>query len=167
MLTELLEEAPSYSALDFKLFDRVVKSPHTFCFYVNSLAEAEEQKTEYIYDGRPVTDVRQSPPEMLKASPQVENVVNREIRRRIKDFYPDGKKLRYQDPNPWKVNTAFVNCYDGPKECVGWHSDHLTYLGPRAVIGSLSLGVAREFRVRKMYVSLTAGQMKKLHGKVF
>jgi hypothetical protein len=33
---------------------------------------------------------------------------------------------------------------------VGYHSDQLTYLGPRAVIGSLSLGVAREFRVRKI-----------------
>ena len=30
------------------------------------------------------------------------------------------------------------------------HSDQLTYLGPRAVIGSLSLGVAREFRVRRV-----------------
>jgi hypothetical protein len=33
---------------------------------------------------------------------------------------------------------------------VGYHTDQLTYLGPRAVIGSLSLGVAREFRVRKI-----------------
>jgi hypothetical protein len=33
---------------------------------------------------------------------------------------------------------------------VGWHSDQLTYLGPRAVIGSLSLGVSREFRVRRV-----------------
>lgn len=30
------------------------------------------------------------------------------------------------------------------------HSDQLTYLGPRAVIGSLSLGVTREFRVRRI-----------------
>ena len=33
---------------------------------------------------------------------------------------------------------------------MGYHSDQLTYLGPRAVIGSISLGVAREFRVRKI-----------------
>lgn len=38
----------------------------------------------------------------------------------------------------------------GGNESVGYHSDQLTYLGPRAVIGSLSLGVAREFRVRKI-----------------
>ncbi|KAF1940731.1 GRF zinc finger domain-containing protein [Clathrospora elynae] len=150
LLQQLLDEAPTYQSLEFKLFDRVVWSPHTFCFYVNSLAEAEEQKTEYIYDGRQVEDVRQSTSEMLKACPQVEEAVNREIQRRMQDFYPGGKKLKYQSPHSWKANTAFVNCYDGPKENVGYHADQLTYLGPRAVIGSLSLGVAREFRVRKI-----------------
>ncbi|KAF1979715.1 hypothetical protein BU23DRAFT_103927 [Bimuria novae-zelandiae CBS 107.79] len=148
---ELIKEARSYKSVEFKLFDRVVQSPHTVCFYVNSLAEAEKQKTEYIYDGRKIDDVRQSTPEMLRACPQVEEAVNREIQRRIRDFNPDGKKLKHQTPKPWKANTAFVNCYDGPKECVGYHADELTYLGPRAVIGSLSLGVAREFRVRKIH----------------
>jgi hypothetical protein len=54
LLLELVAEAPTYNSLEFKLFDKVVWSPHTFCFYVNSLAEAEEQKKEYIYDGRTV-----------------------------------------------------------------------------------------------------------------
>ncbi|KAH4335404.1 hypothetical protein HBH98_235880 [Parastagonospora nodorum] len=150
LLLQLLDEADTYSSIEFKLFDKVVWSPHTFCFYVNSMAEAEEQKTEYIYDGRKVEDVRQSVPELLRACPQVEEAVNREVQRRIRDFYPDRKKLKYQSPHPWKANTAFVNCYDGGKENVGYHADQLTYLGPRAVIGSLSLGVAREFRVRKV-----------------
>jgi alkylated DNA repair dioxygenase AlkB len=150
LLLELIAESPTYANLEFKLFDRVVNSPHTFCFYVNSLAEAEKQKTEYIYDGRKVDDVRQSTPEMLRACPQVEVAVNREIQRRIKDFYPCGKALKHQSSDPWRANTAFVNCYDGPRECVGYHTDQLTYLGPRATIGSLSLGVAREFRVRKI-----------------
>lgn len=70
--------------------------------------------------------------------------------KRIKTRYPGGRKLKYQPPDPWIPNAAFVNCYDGPQENVGWHSDRLTYLGPRAVIGSLSLGVAREFRVRRV-----------------
>lgn len=43
-----------------------------------------------------------------------------------------------------------MNCYKGGNESVGFHSDQLTYLGPRAIIGSISLGVAREFRVRKI-----------------
>ena len=54
LLSQLLEDASTYKSIEFKLFDRVVLSPHTFAFYVNSLEEAEEQKTEYIYDGRKV-----------------------------------------------------------------------------------------------------------------
>lgn len=79
--------------------------------------------------------------------------MNREIQERIKTRYPNGHKLKYQSAATWVPNAAFVNCYNGPGESVGWHSDQLTYLGPRAVIGSLSLGVAREFRVRRIGMS--------------
>ena len=82
--------------------------------------------------------------------PKVQEAVNREIQNRIQTRYPNGKKLRYQSPKPWVPNSAFVNCYNGAQESVGWHSDQLTYLGPRAIIGSISLGVAREFRVRRV-----------------
>ena len=82
--------------------------------------------------------------------PKVQEAVNAEIQKRIKTRYPGGRKLKYQSPNPWLPNSAFVNAYIGPQQNVGWHSDHLTYLGPRAVIGSISLGVAREFRVRRI-----------------
>ena len=51
LLSQLLEEASTYERFEFKLFDRVVLSPHTYSFYVNSLAEAERQKTEYVYNG--------------------------------------------------------------------------------------------------------------------
>lgn len=95
-------------------------------------------------------DVRQLTPQMRKVSPQVEAAVNSEIIKRIKTQYPNNKKLKHQSPHLWKPNTAFVNCYDGGGESVGYHSDQLTYLGPRAVIGSISLGVAREFRVRRI-----------------
>jgi hypothetical protein len=101
---------------------------------------------------------------MLAAVPQVEEAVNAEIRRRTALFQPDGQKLKYQSPHPWKANTAFVNCYAGPQQHVGYHSDQLTYLGPRAVIGSLSLGVAREFRVRK--VLAPDDTLSKAHGSL-
>ena len=82
--------------------------------------------------------------------PIVQEAVNQEIETRIRTRYPNGQKLKYQSAKPWVPNAAFVNCYNGPKESVGWHSDQLTYLGPRAVIGSISLGVSREFRVRRI-----------------
>lgn len=54
LLRALVTEAPTYSSLVFQLFEKTVKSPHTFCFYVNDLESAEKQKTEYIYDGRQI-----------------------------------------------------------------------------------------------------------------
>ncbi|CAK7233583.1 hypothetical protein SBRCBS47491_008660 [Sporothrix bragantina] len=104
----------------------------------------------YRYNGSRLSDIRTVTPHMARVKPLVEEAVNKAIQQRIATHYPGGRKLRYQNPNPWRPNAAFVNCYNGGQESVGWHSDHLTYLGPRAVIGSLSLGVAREFRVRRI-----------------
>ena len=87
---------------------------------------------------------------MRIVSQKVQPAVNEEIAKRIKNHYPNGTKLKYQSPDEWIPNAAFVNLYRGGSESVGYHCDQLTYLGPRAIIGSLSLGVAREFRVRKI-----------------
>ncbi|KAK5114185.1 hypothetical protein LTR62_002755 [Meristemomyces frigidus] len=150
LLQELLGEAPTFSKETFQLFDRTVESPHTMRFYVDSLHEAEERQTQYVYNGSYIADVVQTTPEMLEVSDIVSKAVNEEIERRTRDFQPGSKKLKFQSPDKWQPNASFVNCYDGGKESVGYHSDQLTYLGPRAVIGSLSLGVAREFRVRRI-----------------
>ena len=156
LLRELLAEAPSFTKDTFQLFDRTVESPHSMRFYVDSLDEAQEQKTKYVYNGSYIADVAQTTPEMLKVSDLVRAAVNEEIRHRIRRFYPNGQKLKFQSPEEWQPNASFVNSYDGPKESVGYHSDQLTYLGPRAVIGSLSLGVAREFRVRRIVPNVDA-----------
>jgi alkylated DNA repair dioxygenase AlkB len=150
LLNELLAEAPTFPRATFKLFDNVVRSPHSAGFYVNSLEDQQRQKSDYLYNGSYLSDVRELLPEMRKVSSTVKDAVNREIVVRTREHYPGGKKLKYQCPGEWNPNAAFVNCYDGGAESVGYHSDQLSYLGPRAVIGSLSLGVAREFRVRKI-----------------
>lgn len=98
-------------------------------------------------------DVRQLTPQMRYIAGRVTEAVNAEVQNRIKNHYPGGKKLKYQSPAPWSPNAAFVNSYNGGAESVGYHSDQLTYLGPRAIIGSISLGVAREFRVRRIVPS--------------
>ena len=51
LLRELLGEAPTFQRQTFKMFDNVVQSPHSACFYVDSLEERERQKTEYLYNG--------------------------------------------------------------------------------------------------------------------
>jgi hypothetical protein len=53
---------------------------------------------------------------MLKVSTKVSDAVNKEVGRRVKERYPDGKKLMYQSPDDWKPNCSFVNCYDGAQE---------------------------------------------------
>ncbi|KAK2786009.1 hypothetical protein FQN52_008005 [Onygenales sp. PD_12] len=150
LLLELLEEAKTFERQKFQLFENTVQSPHTAGFYVATAEEQSQQRSEYSYNGNYRTDVRQLTPELRRVSKKVQQTVNDEIQKRIKSHYPGGQKLKYQSPRQWVPNAAFVNCYDGPAESVGYHSDELTYLGPRAVIGSLSLGVAREFRVRKI-----------------
>lgn len=150
LLGELLAESTHFSRAKFQLFDRTVQSPHSASVYVSTPEEYHQQTAEYTYGGTYRSNVRQVTPCMRAVSAKVQESVNEEIRRRIREVYPGGRKLRFQSDRPWRPNAAFVNCYDGPAESVGFHSDELTYLGPRPVIGSLSLGVEREFRVRRI-----------------
>jgi len=148
LLHELLAESTTFTRETFRLFDNVVTSPHSMSFYVDDY-NLEAQRTEYVYNGSRIADVRATPPQMRAVSVLVRDAVNAEIQKRIVS-HQGGSKLPFQSPETWEPNTAFVNCYDGGKESVGYHADQLTYLGPRAIIGGLSLGVAREFRVRRV-----------------
>lgn len=51
LLEELLGEAPTFEKMTFKLFENVVQSPHSMCFYVENLEEQRKQTTEYLYNG--------------------------------------------------------------------------------------------------------------------
>jgi len=55
LLEELLKESRTFERMTFKLFDNVVQSPHTACFYVESQEEMETQKMDYIYNGALLT----------------------------------------------------------------------------------------------------------------
>ena len=178
LLREMMAEAASFDTPHtFKLFEQVVSSPHTSCLYlepgtVSAAAKAKmaprrdaakpghaepdpfvlnsDTHDGYRYNGSRLSDIRTVTPHMESVRTLVQDAVNKAVQERIATHYPGARKLKHQNSQPWKPNAAFVNCYNGGAESVGWHSDHLTYLGPRAVIGSLSLGVAREFRVRRI-----------------
>ena len=162
LLQELLEESAHFSRRKFQLFDRTVQSPHSHAIYISSAEEHRQHTTQYKYGGTYRSDTRQITPHMRAVSGKVQTAVNEEIRKRIREYYPGGKKLKFQSPREWMPNAAFANCYDGPSEGVGFHSDELTYLGPRPVIGSLSLGVEREFRVRRV-VPPDSGSLSRSH----
>lgn len=119
LLGELLEEAPTFGRQSFRLFDNVVQSPHTACFYVDNHEETRKQKTEYVYNGSHLEDVREITSQMRTAAPIVKAAVNEEVSKRIQSHYPEGKKLKYQSPDLWTPNAAFVNCYKGGAESVG------------------------------------------------
>lgn len=55
LLRELLDQATTFERQTFKLFDNVVQSSHSACFYVDSLEERERQKKEYLYNGSYLT----------------------------------------------------------------------------------------------------------------
>ena len=106
MLQELLHEVPTFTRDKFQMFDRAVESPHTTRFYVDTWDEAEEQKTEYMYNGGLVGDIGKTPPQMLKVSTRVRKAVNEEVKRRMRDFHPNGEKLKFQSPDEWKPNAS-------------------------------------------------------------
>ncbi|KAK0672279.1 putative alpha-ketoglutarate-dependent dioxygenase [Cercophora samala] len=149
LLSELLEEAKTFQRASFKLFDNIVSSPHTSGFYVGSQKELQEQKDDYHYNGGRISDVRTLTPKLEAVRARVQETVNSAIQERIRTHH-GGQKPKYHPSEPWCANAAFVNSYNGPQESVGWHTDQLTYLGPRPTIASLSLGVTREFRLRRI-----------------
>ena len=75
---------------------------------------------------------------MEEACVYVENMVNKELRERHR--LPLEWAGRGAEGQIWRANVAASNCYEGTKDSVGFHSDHLTYLGPYPTIASLSLG---------------------------
>ncbi|KAJ5154884.1 uncharacterized protein N7500_010323 [Penicillium coprophilum] len=98
LLLELLDESKYFSRYDFQLFNRTVQSPHTHAVYVSTPEEHRQQTLEYTYGGTYRSNVRQATPKLRSVSSKVQKIVNNEINKRIRDVYPDGKKLRYQSP---------------------------------------------------------------------
>ncbi|KAJ7702318.1 hypothetical protein B0H17DRAFT_1043693 [Mycena rosella] len=152
----MVEASRGWGRNKWWLFERLVESPHRTAFFARKTNGIDEdtswqEAARFWYNGR-MTDI---PPvfsaEMEEACSIVERVVNEEMSKR--DRFP----LEWaggigNDPN-WRANVAASNCYEGSKESVGFHSDHLTYLGPYTTIASLSLGTRRVFSLREVIPS--------------
>ncbi|KAH7929782.1 hypothetical protein BV22DRAFT_1029177 [Leucogyrophana mollusca] len=138
------------------LFDRVVESPHRTCFYARrtdgvDTDEGWQEAAQYWYNGRPGDPPQVFPEPMEEACEIVERIVNDEMRKRSR--LPLEWAGKGTEGQIWRANVAASNCYEGTKESVGFHSDHLTYLGPYPTIASLSLGTTRIFRLREVIPS--------------
>ncbi|CEM03511.1 unnamed protein product [Vitrella brassicaformis CCMP3155] len=75
------------------------------------------------------------------------------------DRTPDGQK-------EWHASYVLCNLYRDGQDCVGAHSDHLTSLGPRPLIVSLSFGATRRFRLVSRTEPKTTVTMMLKHGDV-
>ncbi|ORY79021.1 hypothetical protein BCR37DRAFT_349950, partial [Protomyces lactucae-debilis] len=137
LLRRMLKEGETWEKGYFKLFDRTVTSPHVSCFYLPTEKDVSKHAA-YAYNGQPLTDIRVFPREMTEAHGIINEVTNTWMHQHD----------HLQGDDRWQANVAFSNLYDGRHSSVGYHSDQLTYLGPAPCIASLSLGVAREFRLK-------------------
>ncbi|KAJ1660934.1 hypothetical protein IWQ61_000195 [Dispira simplex] len=79
----------------------------------------------------------------------VENKVNEILTKHLSN-YP-----HMAIPGPWRANAVVTNCYRGSDQGVGWHNDRLSNIGPFPTIASISLGVSRQFRIRRIPGPLT------------
>lgn len=94
----------------------------------------------------------------------------------------------YFEPRPWPpeltglrerlcaelgtgFNSVLANLYRDGSDCMGWHSDDETELGPAPVIASLSLGATRRFVLkhrrepqRKLEIALPHGSLLVMSG---
>ena len=96
LLREMLDAARTFYRHKFTLFDNVVQSPHTCCWYVDEADTAERINGGYVYNGANMNDVRSTLPQMRQVSKIVQATVNEEINKRIQTHYPNGKKLQFQ-----------------------------------------------------------------------
>lgn len=153
LLKSLLEESRDWAPNRFHMFDRECASPHKTAFYTSDAAAYAQKK--HSYNGQVMAlEPRMFNEEMREARAIVEAVVNREIERR--GFVP------LQARGRWTSEMAICNRYDGARSAVGYHSDQMTHLGPQCVIASVSLGVTREFRLkRRRYPTAAAAASKK------
>lgn len=58
-------------------------------------------------------------------------------------------QARLQQETGAVFNTCLLNQYRHGKDHMSWHSDNEALYGPQPVIGSVSLGEARDFVLRK------------------
>ncbi|KAG0199176.1 hypothetical protein BGX33_011814 [Mortierella sp. NVP41] len=150
----MLEDSETWNRNRWWLFERMVESPHKTSYFAEQDDDMEEV-AGWTYNGKKQDPPRRFLPEMEEAKLVVRRVVN-ELRKQ-RTIHP------YEVQGDWDCNVAAVNHYAHSKESVGFHADKLTYLGPRPTIGSLTLGVTRFFRIRKVVPDArhpdTAGQL--------
>jgi alkylated DNA repair dioxygenase AlkB len=130
LLDHLIEESHSWVPQPAIVFGKSYFSHHTMCLY-------SSRNVDYHYQGAQ-TIPRVMTSQMQLAADLIQSEVNK--------VYKTRPKLPCE-PNEWNPDLVVANLYADGNEHVGPHSDKLTYIGPRPIIASLTLGAGRTFRI--------------------
>ncbi|QLQ81670.1 hypothetical protein HG537_0F04310 [Torulaspora globosa] len=143
LLRQLLNDKEGFTQNEFHLFGNKCISNHTSKkFSSDPFILDGNASLQYNNRTGPINEYNDT---LKIVQLLIEDVVNEAIQQ----FEPLPFQIRA--PN-WKGEVVLVNRYE-KTEYLLWHSDRLTSLGPQAIVASLSLGCAREFRVRRNYPS--------------
>ncbi|KAH6600471.1 hypothetical protein BASA50_002293 [Batrachochytrium salamandrivorans] len=150
LLQVMRDEADNWQPLPVVMFDKQVQSPHTTCLYID---EDRLGNTPFFYNGTRSTP-QNWPSAVQAAAAIVAAAVNAAYVRTTNPRTRSSAELQ----GPWLPDMAVANSYPTRSNAVGLHSDKLTYIGPRPVIASLTLGATRTFRVRRLAQLSSSGQ---------
>ncbi|CEP01295.1 hypothetical protein PBRA_001901 [Plasmodiophora brassicae] len=133
------DEADSWDHPKFYINEKEVFANHKAAFY----ADDPQRATLYFWSGE-ATKKRTFSPVLARAR----DLVQAKVRERL--LARDAQDPYVNDGDRWTANVAVANEYANGQESFGPHSDKLTYIGPRPVIASLTLGAGRTFRFRRI-----------------
>lgn len=132
LLDQLMEDHKSWKEkTKFYLFDRLCETPHKSAFYTKDLSVYSQHT--YRYNGKPVDTSRKYSQTMEACSDRVQQLV---------------RQTDKEGTAQWLSDACIANYYADESQSVGFHSDQLTYIGPRPVIAALTLGSERVFRLK-------------------
>jgi alkylated DNA repair dioxygenase AlkB len=131
MIGEILHSEIAWKEELITLFNKPVLQPRLISFQGDDgIAYKYSRK---IWTASPWTKT------VLEVKAKVEKLVSEILKEKLPDFAE----------NELKFNSCLCNLFRNGKDSMGWHADNEPELGEMPIIASVSLGVARDFCVRR------------------
>ncbi|KNC86238.1 hypothetical protein SARC_01613 [Sphaeroforma arctica JP610] len=157
LLTLIRDDSITWTRHTRVVFNRTVESPRVTNLYrLSVLGEANACTTIahaelHLYNKQPITDM-----EREKKIQRLLNTAAAIVGQKVDALQRTRRPPDVEPLPPWKPTLVIINVYRNGQDATGRHSDTLNVLGPRALIGSVSLGAERLFTLDK--VSKTTNQ---------
>ncbi|KAJ1978605.1 hypothetical protein H4R35_001830 [Dimargaris xerosporica] len=173
LLRYLLNEAPSWPRRTWYLAERLVSSSCRTVLYM-APQDANTKPLQGPADSKPPTNSKNdwksatahgaigyyhddgSPAQCLPFNDLMDRA-RRLVEAKVNELLATHNGPAGQASGLWKANAIVGNSYQGSAQGLGWHNDKLTRIGPAPTIASLSLGVTRQFRIRRIPTTYASG----------